>query len=514
MTHKFEKRFVLLLLSLVTLLAVGQDVQACVCSVSDDSTLGKFNRAQFVVVNKIVSVNKEPRLQVVFHGTTSTREPVMTITSITMIVEKVYKGNLKAGDEMIFEQGEGNCMMQFREEDVGASFLFYLEPGQKEKNLWYADVCGRSKPLPNHPTRYIRNAADDLLYLGKMNHVRGKTRLSGTLISYQWSIADGGADFKNVAGQKVQIVGNGKTYEALTNEDGVYEVYDLPAGTYAIRPEVKQGWEIDEGSAFGGRSSGSTEKDGTARVPLTVGGHAYANFIFTVHNRFSGHVLDLSGKPLQSVCLRLLPTQPNVSSHFKRHACTDADGSFEMQEIPWASYVVVINDDDKISSLQPFRRFYYPDVTDRDKAQVITIVEGQPEYLLDIHVPGGMEVVTVTGKVLSADSKPVVFARVAFTSELTDRAIDGNAFAMTDQQGNFSLNVLKGLSGKLVAAVMLDPNEFKQCPVLLRAGGEISLDRETEAIRIQADHRIDGVDLRLPFPSCNREKIQSRIKVD
>src|SRR5690349_6178420 len=91
-----------------------------------------------------------------------------------------------------------------------------------------------------------------------------------------------------------------------------------------------------------------------------------------------------------------------------------------------------------------------------------------------------------------ADSKPVVFARVAFTSELKDPAIDGRALAMTEQQGNFSMNVLKGLSGKLTAAVMLDPNEFKNCPATLRVGGGISLDRETEAIRLQAAHRIDG----------------------
>jgi len=85
---------------------------------------------------------------------------------------------------------------------------------------------------------------------------------------------------------------------------------------------------------------------------------------------------------------------------------------------------------------------------------------------------------------------------------------------MTDQEGNFSLKVLKGLSGRLFASVILDPREFKNCQALLRERGEISLDRKTDAIRIQADRDLVGVELKLPFPSCNGVKIQSQIRVD
>jgi hypothetical protein len=215
------------------------------------------------------------------------------------------------------------------------------------------------------------------------------------------------------------------------------------------------------------------------------------------------------------VHLRLLPTQPNVSEYFKREATTDADGRFGIGELPFASYVVVINDEDKISSYQPFRRFYYPDVTNREKAQIVTIVEGVTEYPLDIHVPAAKEVVTVTGRVLTADNKPVVYAHVIFNSEKTDPTIEGSAFAMTDQQGNFSMNVLKDLQGELFAVVTLEPKEFKKCPALLRVNEEIRLDRKTESIPIQADGHVDGVDFRFNFFSCNREKVNGReLRVD
>ena len=119
MPPKYRKRFVLLLLALVISSAAFQTVQACVCPDGDDLTLGKFKSARFVVVNKIVSVHKEPKIQIVFNGGEVTREPLMVITSVKMIVEDVYKGDLKAGDEKIFGQGESSCLMEFREEGVG-----------------------------------------------------------------------------------------------------------------------------------------------------------------------------------------------------------------------------------------------------------------------------------------------------------------------------------------------------------------------------------------------------------
>jgi hypothetical protein len=116
---------------------------------------------------------------------------------------------------------------------------------------------------------------------------------------------------------------------------------------------------------------------------------------------------------------------------------------------------------------------------------------------------------------LTADNKPVVYAQVVFNAEKTDPTIEGSAFALTDQQGNFSLNVLKDLPGELSAVVTLEPEEFKKCPALLRVNDVIRLDRKTESIRTQADGHIEGVDFRFDFFSCNREKVNGReLRVD
>jgi hypothetical protein len=75
MSRKYQNRFVLPVLVLLTFLVVAQRVQACQCPGGDNSTLGKFESARFVVVNKIISVNKEPRVRIVYSGAEEIHEP-------------------------------------------------------------------------------------------------------------------------------------------------------------------------------------------------------------------------------------------------------------------------------------------------------------------------------------------------------------------------------------------------------------------------------------------------------
>ena len=128
------------------------------------------------------------------------------------------------------------------------------------------------------------------------------------------------------------------------------------------------------------------------------------------------------------------------------------------------------------------------------------------------------EVVDIEGFFLSADRKPVTRARIFFKAEKTDELTDGDAFAITDANGKFSLRILKGLKGKLFGEVWLDENEFTECPQIVallkmkREGGWA--EQTTDAVEIQIQGNVDNMELRLPFASCKDGKIVSRIKID
>ena len=482
----------------------AKTVVACVCPDTDDTVLGKFKAARFVVIAKVVAIDERPQVET---------------TRAKMIVEQVYKGNLRVGQEMFFGQGKsGSCFDNFDPDDIGAKYLFYLKPKEKTPDVWYAERCGKSKALPGFDSDFVEDAADDLSYLEKMDKVAGKTRISGTLISYQWSATHGGADFKRVPATKVRLIGEKGTYETVTNEAGVYEIYDLPPGRYRVEPNTPKGWTIDDHSAWGGGSSGTREDTEGFQVTLTNGRHAYFDFFFMVDTRVRGRVLNPLGSPMKNACVNLVPTEGKVSEHFKKIDCTNDDGSFEIEEIPFGRYFIVVNADDRITSYEPFRRFYYPNVYEREKATVVNITEGHVNEPIDIHVPEVKEVVDIEGVFLSADRMPVTRASIYFKAEKAHELTDGDAFARTDENGRFSLKVLKGLKGKVFGEVMLDDREFRQCPEIVRSlktKREIGWrSQQTDGVEIQVQPNVDNIELSLPFASCKGGKIASLMKVD
>lgn len=212
----------LLLLSLTGLLLGARVANACSC-VGTCTVLSSYEGASVVVIARAVSVEKA-----------GPGEGYEGIISTKMVVEKVFKGDLKVGDEMTFGQGYNtDCVWGFSQ-PVGRRFLFYLGSSEKTSHLWYVAACGRSRDLKD-----AEDLNDDLLYLNKLEEVRGKTRISGTIRFVN------GADM-NVEGRTVRLIGSDRSYEVKTNRSGVYEIYDLPAGEYLIEPEMPAGWKWHE----------------------------------------------------------------------------------------------------------------------------------------------------------------------------------------------------------------------------------------------------------------------------
>ena len=191
---------------------------ACSCGPSV-SVLDEYDRVEAVIVVRVKGIEPAKGFG------------VNNVRSTKVVVEKVYKGDLRAGDEFSLPQGGGaDCIWTFAPRDVGSRYLFYLNSLKDGSRHWIASTCGRSGEI-----KYER---EDLLYLDKMDQVRGKTRVSGKYTAL------GGASGLEVANRKVRIAGEGKSYEVTTDGDGVFEIYDLPPGDYRLEPEIPPGWKL------------------------------------------------------------------------------------------------------------------------------------------------------------------------------------------------------------------------------------------------------------------------------
>jgi hypothetical protein len=497
--------------AVIAVLLSAQTARACSCVVNE--TVDKnFAEVPNIAVFKVQSVEKYAEGEKGY-GYGGVKQSKLT-------VEKVFKGNLKIGQVLTFAQGSGgDCIWTFSEESAGQEYLFYLgdKPLDRKssermissttfgnsspaQNVWAAFTCSRSGS--------VRYRAGDMKYLENVSKARGKTRLSGMLVQYiTAAVEDEEAKNNLLSGYKISIKGNnGKNIELKTDKDGFYEIYDLPPGKYKITPEKISGYKL-----FWGESPDGVE------VEVKAGSHTERDFTFSIDNHIRGRFFDAGGKPLKDVCVRLRPARGNPMRGFYEADCTDADGRFEIEGIPAGIYVIVVNEENEISARQPFGTFYYPGALKRKDAALISIGAGDYRDDLIITAPETAEVVTLSGVLLFEDGKPAADESVEFYAE--KEAGEDNkkeksredSRAGTGKDGRFTIRILKGQKGKLLGSMITFEGEYEKCPKLeklIKAKGGGVPDIETPPIQIEAVGDLTGIELKFPFPSCKKAKIE------
>ena len=486
------RNLILSLLSSVVLLGMVQTVSACSCG-TGPTVLEAFERAEEVVILRVVSVEKSEEKD----------RYVDDVRSTTMIVERVFKGHLKVRDEIAFGQGGGaDCVWTFNEKSIGHQFLFYLATPDKyavssqppkDPHFWYAFACGRSGG--------VDGVTEDLLYLENIKKVKGKTRISGKYGGWQ----NPGLD---VEGKKIKFIGPKKTFEAKTDQNGVFEIYGLPPGKYVVEPETPAGWKIDP---YWFRYSPSVHRYDNERqkplkqveINLEPKKHASVDFVFEVDNSVRGRVLDPKGSPMHEVCVCLL--QPDAKDRFGPSDCTDKSGRFEITAVPPGEYILAANADNKLSFREPFQRIFYAGVSEVERAAVISVQAGQTIENLDIVVPKTEETVTIEGVLSYSDGTPAVREAVKFKVAETNDKVESEIRAETDTSGRFTLRVIKGLTADVFGEDWIYRGNYKNCPKvdeLLEKAGTHSLEVQTNVVKLSTEQNIYDVELRFPFAPC------------
>lgn len=480
-----------------------QTANACSCGPLP-TVLESFERVDEVVIGRVLSVEKAED--------TEERSYVDGVKSATLIVDKVFKGKLKVRDEIVFGQGGGaDCIWTFDEQSVGQQYLFYLTRPEtlaksgdgylpsKEPGLWFAFGCGRSTGLAN--------ATEDLLYLENMRKRRGQTRISGSIgAGFQYPDID-------KEGKKIKIIGEKKTYQTKTDKNGIFEIYNLPPGKYFIEPEMPAGWKIDpswlgySASIVGGEFE-QPEKKSSKQIEILLEPkkHASVNIAFAIDNFVRGRVLGPNGGPMGEVCVYLWPPGAEPWGPF---GCTDEQGRFEITSVAKGAYVLVANRDGKLSSQEPFRRIFYPNVSERERAAVITIGPGETIENLDMVIPALEEMITIEGVLRYSDGKPVAEEWVKFKATKKDEKVDGDVTEKTDSNGRFRLRVLKGLTGEVFGDDWLITGLYKDCPKvdeLIAKSGNNSVTVLSNVVALTTEQDVYEVELTLPFPRCERAK--------
>ena len=484
------------------------------------TVLSQFESSKNVFIAKVVSVEKSEVGSNQMDG----------IEVAKMVVQKTYKGNFRVGEELFFSEGSINCNWTYEKDDVGKELLIYSAYFGENSKIGYIFGCSR--------TRNIENAGDDLLFLNKLEEVKGKSRVSGTVNYWDKKIIEGVTPPKRkLDGHIVKItnIKTNKTYEIKTDINGAFEIYDLPAGMYNVGTIAPDGWKISDFlsdvvidyqefekleknpqkapeeliTEMKNREEGKYSN--SFAVYLFPNRHAGIDFTFEIDNAITGTVFDSNGNPLEGVNIRLLPIGGEKYKYFYKSDYSDKNGEFSIDEVPTGNYILVINEDNKITESNPFNKFYHPYTNDPAKATVISIKEGQFIKGIEIHVPKTEETITIEGRFLYSDGKPVVNETVKFKTTKNDTSFDGDSSTSTDSEGQFKLKILKGMEGKIYGEMFTYIGEFENCPSiekLIKAQGEeeTSMHMKTNEVVFQANENMKDLELKYNFTGCIKAK--------
>jgi hypothetical protein len=457
---------------------------ASACSCFPTDPLDKeFADAKNVVIMKLTAVTKAD-------GAEKYRS-IGNIKQSTLTVQKVFKGKLKVGQELPFEQGGGaDCIWTFSEEAIGREYLLFLGP---DRGIWAVSVCGRSSS--------VKWAAADIRYLENIATLRRKTRLYGTLEQeFKSPVENGGGDFRHepLKDKTVRVTGMGRDMRVKTDAEGFYEVYGLPPGRYRVEPEKVKGFRLE---------NEDDERTDAISVELFSQSHTEANFDFEIDNAISGRLLDHEGKPLPRVWIHLIATGGKPTNWGKTQELTGTDGSFQFDEIDEGTYVMLLNDDGDVTAADPYPTYYYPGTVNREEATVIKIGPGEFLANFTLKAPPPAAVLILSGIVLYEDGSPAADQSVDFRVVRPPEAGSHSpeATGRTGKDGRFNIKVLRGQSGALYGTYYVSKWDFEGCPDRLeavKARGDI----RTPLKQIDATADVSGIELRLPVSICKKAK--------
>lgn len=146
---------------------------------------------------------------------------------ITFEIERAYRGlEDKKVTEVVTGSGGGDCGYDFR---VGEKYLVYAFPHAATGKL-YTGICSR--------TRRLAEARDDLDYFAKKDDPAHGAGIEG-------SVEEESRGQDNITtevigplrGARVTISGRAGRWTVTTGDDGRFQLWGLPPGTYRVTPQ-------------------------------------------------------------------------------------------------------------------------------------------------------------------------------------------------------------------------------------------------------------------------------------
>jgi 5-hydroxyisourate hydrolase-like protein (transthyretin family) len=434
--NKYTRLFFALLLATLFHFFAGQ-ASACSCRFGGGAPCEEYWRVDAVFAGRVVGASEIT----VDEGAYKSQ-----MRAIRLAVEQAFRGGVEEVEtEVITGTGGGDCGYGFK---MGERYMVYAYRGEKDHKL-YTSICSRTRPLAK--------AAEDLDFFRELAGTRDPSgSVFGRVVkrNYQWK--EGENVFLPVTNVDVTIEGAEKKYETRTDAQGRFRVGRLPPGAYKAKLKVPEGLTDERLKDEGSRVLES-------EVKVMAHGCAETEFYLDSDTRVAGRVVDATAQPVAGLKVEMRPAPNNRNNYSSLlYAQTDAEGRFEFKVVPPGDYILgfrIIGS--STEDPLPYARVYYPGVTTRAQAGVVSVKEGERVRGLELRLMPRLEEVNLEGVVVWPDGRPVPEAGVT-VSLFEEGEMTTYKSLKTDERGRFSLKVLSGATYRASAALSLASGGYVQ----------------------------------------------------
>ena len=263
-----------------------------------------------------------------------------------------------------------------------------------------------------------------------------------------------------------QVLPMEKTYRAITDQEGVYRIANVPAGTYEIAPAAPAYVAATDANYPRGKNVivGDDEEVEDINFSLVRGGV------------ITGKITDADGRPLVQQPVYLyrasdFQQQPMRQVFSANSVQTDDRGIYRFFGLAAGRYKVASGRGDETAgnyyepSRVVYKQVYHPDAMDQSKATIIEVREGSEAANVDITLGVAMQTYSVSGRVVADKGTPVPNIRFGFQRRTGERLEFSDLMAVSNSKGEFVVDGLQ--TGKY--GIML----FSDAENELRAEGTV-----------------------------------------
>ena len=213
-------------------------------------------------------------------------------------------------------------------------------------------------------------------------------------------------------------------YGALTDENGLYKIENIPNGNYHIH-FWGENWAYNAGFISSWYSNKSTMT--TADTVAITGGESVTDLdaVLLAGGSISGTVKDTSGNGLEKATVRAQSESGRISFGY-----TDKSGTYQIAGLASDSYRVYCD-----AGSQGFIKEWYNDRPSQGSADPVTVTAPNLVSGIDFSLDSGG---AITGTVKNSDGKGIAEIYVKVFGNTTDTT----AMSVTDADGEFTVNGL------------------------------------------------------------------------